>query len=239
MIAGIFHQGSGLGNQLHRYVGTRIIAEERGEKHSMIAPGLFKGKHFLNLEMEPNNIKYTIEEPSGRVIPETDIEVLDGEFQKESDFIHYIKDIRKWLSTPPLPNQKSLEGGKICVINFRGGEYVGHPVFLPKNYWLLAIDTILEEGPEIEFEVHTDDPITARQFFPNHPIVSDMEINWRSIRHAKYLILSNSSFAILPALMNENAIIIAPQYWSGYNTGVWPKEENKYERFTYIHHLSV
>ncbi len=26
MISGIFHQGSGIGNQLHRYVATKVLA---------------------------------------------------------------------------------------------------------------------------------------------------------------------------------------------------------------------
>lgn len=231
MICGIFHLGSGTGNQLHRYVGTKIIAEERGEKHTMVAPELFKGKHFLNLEIEPNDIKYTIEEPSGRVIPESMDGVIDGEFQDPKYFMHRLDDIRRWLKSIGTHQYHDMH---ICIINFRGGEYVGHPVFLPQSYWEEAIEIMKDKGVT-KFEVHTDDPYTARQFFPDYPVVSDMEKNWKAVRFASHLIISNSSFAILPALINNLAQeIIVPKYWSGYNTGEWPKEGNQYDRFTYI-----
>jgi len=228
MIYGIFHKGSGLGNQLHRFVGTKIIAIKKGEKHSMIAPELFKGKDFIKLDFEPNDIKYTIEEPSGKVV--TDVETIDGEFQGEEDFIDYIDDIRKWLKVEPLDIDNN-----VCVINFRGGEYVGVPdLFLPQEYWDRAIKEMIENNPEIRFEVHTDDPVTASKFFPYFDIYSDIGLNWRSIRYAKYLILSNSSFAILPAHLNEDTTIIAPKYWAGYNKGYWQLEENNYGKFNYI-----
>src|SRR5690348_4619876 len=80
MIAGIFHSGSGLGNQLHRYVATRVLALDKGYEFSMVAPELFKGKGFMNLDMgkeiDTNGIKgpkfpfrYDIEQPSGKVVP--------------------------------------------------------------------------------------------------------------------------------------------------------------------------
>ena len=49
MIAGIFHQGSGLGNQLHRYVATRVLALDKGYEWGMENPELFKGKNFMSV----------------------------------------------------------------------------------------------------------------------------------------------------------------------------------------------
>jgi hypothetical protein len=116
MIKGIFHKGSGLGNQLHRYVGTKVLALDKGEEHTMIAPELFKGKDFLELAINPIGVQYSIEYPSGEVIPESYEGVIDGEFQAESDFIHRIDEVRDWLKvTPPLLECKT------CIINFRGG----------------------------------------------------------------------------------------------------------------------
>ena len=51
MISGIFHKGSGLGNQLHRYVATRVLALDKGYKFSMVAPTNFKGESFMKLDM--------------------------------------------------------------------------------------------------------------------------------------------------------------------------------------------
>jgi hypothetical protein len=95
-----------------------------------------------------------------------------------------------------------------------------------------------EIHPDMKFEVHTDDEETARLFFSSYPIIRDISVNWRAIRYATYLILSNSSFAILPAYLNENAkSIIAPKYWARYNTKEWINPGNAtYSKFTYIHH---
>lgn len=228
MIYGIFHKGSGIGNQLHRYVGTRVLALASGQDFGMVAPELFKGSSFMNLDMGHTLSDYRIEEPAGKVVPRTDETVVDGEFQSEQHFIHRLGEIREWLKVKPLELPDDL-----CVINFRGGEYVGTHLFLTEEYWNNAISRMKQKCSA--FEVHTDDPETAKRFFPDYKIVHDIELNWRSIRYAKYLILSNSSFAILPALLNENVeLILAPMFWGGRNLGHWKMEQNKYSKFTYL-----
>lgn len=240
MIYGIFHKGSGLGNQLHRYVGIRCLALDKGEDFGMVAPDLFKGKDFMNIDIDNGIDEYSTELPSGKVIPtSTIIATIDGEFQAETDFIHHIDEVREWLKVEPLEMPNDL-----CVINFRGGEYVGvADLFLPQEYWDLAIKEMLESNPKMRFEVHTDDIEAAikilTDLLPSSivTIVCNIEKNWRSIRYAKYLILSNSSFAILPALLNQDVKkIIAPKYWAGYNKGYWQLEDNNYKKFTYLHH---
>lgn len=250
MIAGVFHEGSGLGNQLHRYVATRCLALEKGYNFSMYHSQNFKGNDFMNLEMGkaplfPNLLnqwreeKITNEDGNDvrtydKSIKDVDLGTLiDGEFQAPEYFESHLDEIREWLNIrPPFGEVTS------CVINFRGGEYVGVPdLFLPKEYWKKAIEEMLRIDPNMIFEVHTDDPITAKKFFPDYPIISDVETNWRAVRYAPYLILSNSSFAILPALLNENVKkILAPLYWAGYNKGYWQLPQNNYKQFTYIHH---
>ena len=82
MLAGILHSGSGLGNQLFRYVATRVLAYEKWYDFTMVAPENFKGKGFMNLEMHskpvggyppelaPNyKIPYHTKMPEGKVIP--------------------------------------------------------------------------------------------------------------------------------------------------------------------------
>ena len=56
MIVGIFHQGSGLGNQLHRYVATRVRASDLNTGWQMIyhpdgsgKEAGFKGKSFMDI----------------------------------------------------------------------------------------------------------------------------------------------------------------------------------------------
>lgn len=231
MIAGIFHKGSGLGNQLHRYVAARLLAKKESDTFGMVAPDLFKGASFMKLNMGYPITDYTIEYPAGKVIPNTDATVIDGEFQGQEVWKDHIEEIRDWLAVEPLDMPDDL-----CVINFRGGEYVGvADLFLPHTYWDKAISDMKKINPLMRFEIHTDDPDTARRFFPDIHILGDMETNWRSIRYAKHLILSNSSFAILPAHLNENVKeIIAPSYWAGHNINKWLNPDNNYSKFIYI-----
>lgn len=230
MLYGVFHKGSGLGNQLHRYVGTRVLALDSGHEFGMVAPELFKGSSFMDLDMGHILSDYRIEEPAGKVVPHTDEVVIDGEFQDEKYFMHRIKEIREWLKVEPLELPDD-----VCVINFRGGEYVGTSLFLTQEYWDNAVSKMREINPVMRFEVHTDDVATAQRFFPEFKCIHDIELNWRSVRYAKYLILSNSSFAILPALLNENAeLVLAPMFWGGRNKGQWHMEQNQYKRFTYL-----
>jgi len=244
MIKGIFHSGSGAGNQLHRYVATRVLALDKGYEFSMENPSLFKGKSFMNLDM--GAVGKTDKTWHEKKIVENGVDIrgydpeinfvedgttIDGEFQDPRYFEHRLNEVRQWLAVEPL-----VMPHDVCVINFRGGEYVGvKDLFLPKEYWEKGIAMMKEINPNMRFEVHTDDVVTARQFFPEYVCVQNISLNWRSIRYAKYLILSNSSFAILPALLNTNVEkIIAPRYWARHNIGVWALTQNYYKQFTYI-----
>jgi hypothetical protein len=232
MIAGIFHVGSGLGNMLHRYVGTRVLALDKGETHGMVAPELFKGASFMNLDITPTNLEYRVEYPAGKVVVDDPkgITIVDGEFQAEKDFMHRIDEVREWLKVEPLDMPDDL-----CIIGFRGGEYVGvRDLFLPQEYWDDAIANILATYPHMRFQVHTDDPETAQRFFPDYECIHDIGLNWRSVRYAKHLIIANSSFYILPALLGDAKEIIAPLHWAGYNVGEWRMPDNEYSRFIYV-----
>ncbi len=245
MIAGEFHNGSGLGNQLHRYVATRVLALDKGYKWGMLNRGNFKGSDFMQIDLGESpysslfahhfNEKKIIEnnidvrEYDPEINSVLDFTIIDGEFQDEKYWKHRAKEVREWLKVEPLDMPKD-----VCVINFRGGEYVGIPeLYLTKDYWDLAIKYKLEKGVR-NFEVHTDDVKSARFMLEyslpaGTPFISDMALNWRSIRYAHHLILSNSSFAILPAWLNENVKeIVAPMFWARRNLGVWALPQNHY-----------
>ncbi len=237
MIIGILHSGSGLGNQLHRYVATRIIAADYSVPFSMVAPENFKGNSFMKIDMgEGNHLAYHTNDLSGEVIIETEAmgkeyAIIDGDFQNEDVWKHRENEVRKWLKVEPLEMPDNL-----CVIGFRGGEYVGvKDLFLPQGYWDEAISMMKEKYPDITFQVHTDDVETAQKFFPDFSCIHEIGFNWRSVRYAKHLIIANSSFFILPAILNEDVKeVIAPKYWAGHNKGVWQKVDNIYDKFTYI-----
>ena len=253
MIAGIFHQGSGLGNQLFRYVATRVLALDKDYDFSMVAPELFKGNSFMDLDMGRADVplSYNIEQPSGKVSlqfpygyshfeektnyynPEfnfiEDNTIIDGEFQDERYFEHRLNEINEWLKVEPIDVEDN-----VCAIGFRGGEFALYPeLFLTKEYWAEAIVLMLQKNINMKFEVHTDDEILAKQFFPDYKVVHDVGINWRSIRYAKYAIIANSSFYILPRLLN-GGMTVAPHYWARRNIKEWSMPQNYYKEFTYI-----
>ena len=256
MIAGIFHAGSGLGNQLHRYVATRVLALDKDCDFSIVAPELFKGTSFMDLDMGvPFNEGYRIDERNGKVEALFDIingskngywsektnyynpefnfiednTIIDGEFQDERYFSHRLRDIDQWLKVEPLDIPDDL-----CIINFRGGEYALFPeLFLPKEYWAEAKSLMLQKNINMRFEVHTDDPELAKQFFPDYKIIHDIGVNWRSLRYAKHAIIANSSFAIFPRLLS-GGFTVAPRYWARHNTKEWSRPDNFYRAFTYI-----
>lgn len=245
MICSLFHEGSGVGNQLHRYVMARVLALDKGYKFGMIYPENWKGQSFMKLDMGVPVSNLEDEFSERKIVNEKGVDIrpydprinyikdntlIDGEFQAEKYFEHRLDEVREWLKVEPLDLPDDL-----CVIGFRGGEYVGvRDLFLTKDYWEEAIKMMKEINPYMEFEVHTDDPQTARDFFPDFPIVHDVGLNWRSVRYAKYLIIANSSFYIFPALLGEAKKIIAPFGWARRNIGIWALPQNEYKRFTHI-----
>lgn len=258
MISGIFHKGSGLGNQLHRYVMTRVLALDKGYHFGMVAEDNFKGKSFMKLDMgEYFPCEWQTNKQTGKVtafnkdneyefLPlwqewdkhcfDPDISfvqdntIIDGNFEDERYFEHRLPEIRKWLKVEPYEVSEDT-----CVINFRGGEYQYVPeLFLPQEYWDRAVQKMRDIDIE-HFIVATDDVPLAKKFFPQFECIHNIGENWRIIRYAHYMILSNSSFAVLPSLINENAkYIIAPKYWNRYNVKRWDYPQGYYKKFTYI-----
>jgi len=271
MIIGKIHPGSGLGDQLFTYITTRTIALDKGYDFGFVGKEFFKGKDFMELDWGiDTDLKYHIEQPAGKLQitnadpqprywwnklweapayydPEVnfieDGTVIDAtSAQDERYWRHRLDEIREWLKVEDLSTPDDL-----CVINFRGGEFTVFPdLFLTQEYWNKAIAEMRKINSSMQFEVHTDDPITAKTFFPDFNIWDNQMItadkyythtgfNWRNIRYAKYLILTNSAFGIMPALLNEKVkIVIAPRYWARRNIKQWSMPSNYYKKFIYI-----
>lgn len=285
MIAGIFHEGSGLGDQLFRYITVRTLAEEKGYEWGMSHLENFKGDSFINLQtgqeiMPDGTIKVLLDSQGKprtyqgeiayfkkvpfRIFEERIIQnengidirsydpeinfvedntIIDGSFEDSKYWHSNLDNISNWLDVEPLNIPDDL-----CVIGFRGGEYASNPdLFLPPSYYTNAMFYMTDNGIEL-FQVHTDDPALAKKYLPdiqiidNQPIShskhTNMGFNWRSARYAKYAIIPNSAFFILPRLLKHHedpeAITIAPRYWARHNTKVWARPACYYEEFTYI-----
>ena len=182
---------------------------------------------FLEKKVTENGLDIRSYDPEFNFIQ--DDTVVEGEFQDEKYWGKHLYKIKKWLEVEPIEIPDD-----VCVIGFRGGEYSVFPeLFLTKDYWDEAIQMMKEIDPDMKFEVHTDDPVLAKQFFPDYPVIADMEINWRSVRYAKRAIIANSSFFILPRLLN-GGYTIAPRYWARRNIQTWAMPCNYYPGFKYI-----
>jgi hypothetical protein len=255
MIAGLIHRGSGLGDQLFSYIATRVRAADLGLDFGFIGKEFFKGQGWMDLDWgKPVGLSYDVEEQSGKVVifdPNNVIEkfelntpyynpefnfipinsVIDGYGAQDIRYFeHRLDEVREWLKTEPLKYEDNT-----IIINFRGGEYKAVPeLYLPWEYWNKALNIIGKDKPIVE--VNTDNISDAKEMFGNmFDYYSNIETNWQAIRYAKHLIISNSAFAILPALLNENVKeVIAPRYWAGRNVQEWRRPGNYYKKFTYI-----
>lgn len=173
--------------------------------------------------------------------------IIDGSFEDDKYWRHNLKNINEWLKVENLEVDDQL-----CIIGFRGGEYSAIPeLFLPKEYYDTAIALMRLREPNMTFQVHTDDPELAARFFPSFEVVlnkpishskhTNMGFNWRSARFAKYAIIPNSAFFIIPRILrhqDSEAFTIAPRYWARYNSKTWARPACYYPEFTYIHHES-
>ena len=200
----------------------------------------------------PDGIKYYFRERNIRHPNGSDISIddemlefvedntkLDGNFQSERRIIHRKEDIKKWLKVKEEKDCYDYSDENICIINFRGGEYVYvREFFLNKKYWDDAVNRMININPNFEFIVITDDISTASYFFPNFKVLHfDIGTDYSIIKNAHYLIVSNSSFAYYPVLTSDTIkYILAPKFWGRYNIsdGYWSCGYNIYENYNYI-----
>lgn len=256
MIFGYFHQGSGLGDQLMRYITVRTLAEKKGFVWGMAHPENFKGKDFMQIDMgtrlprDPRDFEgYSswnekdVRDQYGNDIRSYDPEinfiedntVIDGGFEDYKYWGHNLDDIRSWLKVEPMHIPDDM-----CVVGFRGGEYASVPdLFLTKEYWKTAVDIMNQKHKITRFLVQTDDTVMASGFLgdiiPNATYLHEIGKNWRAVRFAKHLIIPNSAFYVIPALLNEHVgEVIAPRYWARRNTGIWSRPACFYDKFIYV-----
>lgn len=256
MIIGKIHPGSGIGDQLFSYIITRTIALDKGFEYGFVGKEFFKGKDFMNLDWGKDVDRTFYIEKNGELIMEVpedkiftfnkpyydpevnfiqDGTIIDGYgAQDERYWGHRLNEIDKWVwARASFFDWEDL--ANLCVINVRGGEYrTVSELILPKEYWDKAIEEMIRRHPVVKFEVHTDDPEYCKELFGDkYPIVRDIETNWRALRYAKYAIISNSAFAIIPRILNGGETI-APKYWAGRNVEEWRRPQNYYSEFTYL-----
>lgn len=165
--------------------------------------------------------------------------LIYGNMQDESYFIKYLPQIRQWLKVKPEYDSYEYSRENLCIINMRGGEYTGsYELLINPKYWINGMKEMRKIRPDMEFMIITDDVETARKTLPGieaHHF--DIGKDYVTIKNAHYLLLSNSSFACLPAYTSETLkFVIAPKYWARHNVsnGYWASEQNIYSLFHYM-----
>lgn len=165
--------------------------------------------------------------------------LLYGNLQAESYFIKYRDRLKDWLKIKEEYDSYGLCRENLCIINMRGGEYTDAPeLYLGRRYWKNGIKRMKELRPDMEFVIVTEDVRAAQRLLPGIPVYHfDLAGDYAAIKNARYLLLSNSSFACIPAYASETLrFAIAPKYWARHNVsdGYWASEQNIYSLFHYM-----
>lgn len=258
-------KGQGLGNQLFCYVTTRALAYSKGYDFCILNRDLLDCMYFMDIDCGVDLINDCFEkiyhEKEDRIFlgnSTHDIEhgcyiagvdkqllslnqttLLYGNMQDESYFGNYRSEIKNWLRVKPEYDCMEYSRENLCIINIRGGEYTSNPeLFLRRGYWLDAMKIMRQKRADMEFMVVTDDLSAARRILPEVKAYHfDLAGDYTTIKNARYLILSNSTFAFFPAFTSEQVqYIIAPKYWARHNVsdGYWASEQNIYSDFVYL-----
>jgi len=252
MLATEFIHGQGLGNQLFCYVTTRMLAHKLGYDFGI--GGLRnagdsrvnkKGFYFMNLDYgkevsgtltrydeyrhalwTDSQLKTDIRLTDKKLLSISDNTIIYGNLQSEEYFGDRLDLIKEWLKVNEEYEHIDTNGKNICVMNFRGGDIIGNfGAWLPRSYWINAIDNMIQYNPNMEFCIVTDDVKAANAMLPEYTAYHD-EIAWDyvAIKNARNVICSVSTFACFPLWTSETLeYCISPKYCNDFNNsqGWW------------------
>ncbi len=165
--------------------------------------------------------------------------LLYGNLQAESYFSKYKYNIKDWLRVKPEYDSHEYTKDNLCIIHLRCGDYSGSPeLWLDRKYWVNGMKRMREIRSDMEFLAVTDDVDAAKKILPEVKAVkNDIGKDYVTIKNARYLLLSNSSFAVFPAMTSDELqFAIVPKYWARHNVsnGYWASEQNIYSFFHYM-----
>ena len=194
-----------------------------GLKPISIKKVIFEPRRYIkSLKMESN-------QTSEEVMNISDFTKIEGYLQS----VNYIKDYQSELSViMQVKNlNKSIVDENLCYINIRGGDFAGVlDISVPRDYYLKAIEIMKERHGIDSFRIITDDPVYASNLLREVSIISSafkysflrtksnfsnkVSQDFFLLQNAKFLILSNSTFAWWAAWTNlKSPFVIAPIYW--------------------------
>ena len=163
---------------------------------------------------------------------------VDGYFQSEGLIKKHKRNIQNWIKLKEviIPD---IDYDKILILNIRGGEYKKNPtLLLREKYWKDVVEYFQYQYGIYDYLVVTDDQDYAASIFGRDKVLNlNIEQCYSVLANAKYLGLSNSSFAFFPVWLSDNDIqVVAPKYWARHNVsdGVWCRSDNIYEEWSYM-----
>ena len=164
--------------------------------------------------------------------------MIHGNMQDEKYFHHNKELVKEWLKVKEEYDTYEYMDDDVCVLNYRGGEYVGfHELYLTREYWLNAMENMTKINPNMKFVTITDDVKASQAMLPEIPAYHfTVDKDYAIIKNSKHVILSNSSFPFFAVYTSDTIEnIIAPKYWARHNVsdGYWAMSQNIYSGWTY------
>tara|TARA_Y100000361_G_scaffold41859_1_gene35879 strand:+ start:1005 stop:1880 length:876 start_codon:yes stop_codon:yes gene_type:complete len=164
--------------------------------------------------------------------------IIFGNMQDEKYFDHNKELVKEWLKVKEEYDTYEYMDDDVCVLNYRGGEYVGfHELYLTREYWLNAMENMTKINPNMKFVTITDDVKASQAMLPEIPAYHfTVDKDYAIIKNSKHVILSNSSFPFFAVYTSDTIEnIIAPKYWARHNVsdGYWAMSQNIYSGWTY------
>ena len=158
--------------------------------------------------------------------------------QDQKYFIHNRDLVKHWLKVKDEYDTYEYTDNDVCILNFRGGEYVGHhELYLTRKYWIDAMNNMTKINSNMEFVVITDDIKASQDMLPEIPAYHfSVDKDYVIIKNAKHVILSNSTFPFFAVFTSDTIEnIIAPKYWARHNVsdGYWSTAQNIYRGWVY------
>ena len=165
--------------------------------------------------------------------------IIYGNLQAERYFAEYRESLSDWFRVKKEYESYEYTQDDLCIMNMRGGEYVGaKELYLEKGYWIHAMEYMKKINSNMRFMIVTEDVKSSKKMFPDIPVFHfDICGDYVTVKNARYLIASNSSFACFPVFTSETCKkVIAPKYWARHNvsTGYWASEQNIYSGWLYM-----
>ena len=164
--------------------------------------------------------------------------MIFGNMQDEKYFHHNKELVKEWLKVKKEYDTYDYMDDDVCVLNYRGGEYVGFSeLYLTREYWMNAMENMTKINPNMKFVTITDDINASQTLLPEIPAYHfTVDKDYAIIKNSKHVILSNSSFPFFAVYTSDTIEnIIAPKYWARHNVsdGYWAMSQNIYSGWTY------